>query len=232
MISICNVSHTYNVKLGNEILKNISLEIPDGKFVILLGQSGSGKSTLLNIIAGLLQPTKGEVIYNGESLYQKNNDQLCEYRFRNVGFIFQNYFLENCYTAEENVIVPLILNNNMNTQECKARAEKLLGEVLLGDKSKCKPTELSGGECQRIAIARALANDPKIIIADEPTGNLDSANGKIIVEMLKSQTKSGKTVLMVTHNEDYVRYADIVYRIFDGEIYEYSSFFYKKNKRK
>lgn len=218
MISICNVSHTYNAKLGNEILKNISIEIPDGKFVILLGQSGSGKTTLLNIIAGLLKPTKGEVISNGESLYKKNNDQLCEYRSQNVGFIFQNYFLENCYTAEENVIVPLLLNNKMNTRECRARAEKVLSEVGLGDKLKCKPSELSGGECQRISIARALANDPEIIIADEPTGNLDSVNGKIVVEMLKSQTSSGKTVLMVTHNEDYVKYADIVYRISDGEI--------------
>lgn len=218
MISICNVSHTYNKNAGNDILKNISLEIPDGKFVILLGQSGSGKTTLLNIIAGLMKPTKGEVISDGESLYKKNNDQLCEYRFKNVGFIFQNYFLENCYTAEENVVVPLLLNNKMTAKECRERAEKVLNEVRLGDKIKYKPSELSGGECQRISIARALANDPKIIIADEPTGNLDSVNGKMVVEMLKSQTESGKTVLMVTHNEDYVKYADIVYRILDGEI--------------
>jgi len=218
MISICNISHTYNKKHGNNILKNISLEIPDGKFVILLGQSGSGKTTLLNIIAGLMKPTEGEVLSDGESIYNKSNDQLCEYRSRNVGFIFQNYFLENCYTAEENVIVPLLLNNSLNAKERKERAEKVLNDVNLGGKLASRPSELSGGECQRISVARALVNDPKMVIADEPTGNLDSVNGKMIVEILRAQTESGKTVLMVTHNEDYVKYADIVFRISDGEI--------------
>lgn len=218
MIVVNNVSHIYNVKIGNEILKNISLEIPDGKFVVLLGQSGSGKTTLLNIIAGLLKPTKGDIIANGENLYKKNDNELCEYRANNVGFIFQNYFLENCYTAEENVIIPLLLNSKLNAEERKVRTEKVLNDVKLGDKIDCKPSELSGGECQRISIARALANDPKIVIADEPTGNLDSVNGNIIVDILKSQTKVGKTVLMVTHNEEYIKHADIVFRILDGEI--------------
>lgn len=218
MIVVNNVSHIYNVNIGNEILKNISLEIPDGKFVVLLGQSGSGKTTLLNIIAGLLKPTKGDIIANGENLYKKNDNELCEYRANNVGFIFQNYFLENCYTAEENVIIPLLLNSKLNAEERKVRTEKVLNDVKLGDKIDCKPSELSGGECQRISIARALANDPKIVIADEPTGNLDSVNGNIIVDILKSQTKVGKTVLMVTHNEEYIKHADIVFRILDGEI--------------
>lgn len=218
MISICNVSHTYNRKVNQVVLHDVSLEIPDGKFVILLGQSGSGKTTLLNIIAGLMKPTKGEVFWYKESIYDKTQNQLCEFRQNTVGFIFQNYFLENCYTASENVLVPLLLNKEMKNKERESRVLEVLGQVGLETKADCKPSELSGGECQRISIARALVNNPDIIIADEPTGNLDSVNGKNVIDILKKQTLLGKTVLMVTHNESYIQYADLVYRISDGVV--------------
>lgn len=216
MISVCNVCHTYNQKTKQEILHDITVDIPESKFVILLGQSGSGKTTLLNIIAGLMKPTEGKVFFNNESMYNKSQDQLCDFRRINVGFIFQNFFLENSYTAGENVLVPLLLNKKMSNAERKLRVQEVLSLVGLVDRIDSRPYEMSGGECQRISIARAIANKPKIIIADEPTGNLDSVNGRMIVELLKQQTELGKTVLMVTHNESYVQYADVVLRIADG----------------
>lgn len=216
MIELKNVCYTYNTKNMQEVLHNINMQIPDSKFVVLLGQSGSGKTTLLNIIAGLMKPSKGDVICNGELLYNNSSNGLCEYRYNNVGFIFQNYFLEDCYTALENVMVPLFLKKEMNDQERKKISIDILTQVGLGDKMNCKPPELSGGECQRISIARALVNNPSIIIADEPTGNLDTNNGNLVVEILKSQVELGKTVLMVTHNEKYTEYGDVVYRILDG----------------
>lgn len=218
MISVRNVCHTYNPKSNQEILHHVSMDIPDGKFVLLLGQSGSGKTTLLNIIAGLMKPTSGTVISEGESLYEKTTAQLCDYRSKHVGFVFQNYFLENCFTAGENVMIPLLLNCQLRNEERERRVKEVLGQVGLAEKLSCKPTELSGGECQRISIARALVNEPKFIIADEPTGNLDSVNGNKIIDILRNQTEKQKTVLMVTHNERYIPYADLVFRICDGVV--------------
>lgn len=195
-----------------------SSEIPDGKFVMLLGQSGSGKTTLLNIIGGMMKPTSGEVFFNGESIYEKSLKELCKYRSKNIGFIFQNFFLENAYTARENVMVPLLLNRELNKADRESRIKGILDRVGLAEAINKKPTELSGGECQRVSIARALVNDPKLIIADEPTGNLDSVNGDSIINLLREQVENKKTVLLVTHNERYLSYADVVFRICDGVI--------------
>lgn len=133
MISVCNVCHTYNQKTKQEILHDITVDIPESKFVILLGQSGSGKTTLLNIIAGLMKPTEGKVFFNNESMYNKSQDQLCDFRRINVGFIFQNFFLENSYTAGENVLVPLLLNKKMSNAERKLRVQEVLSLVGLVD---------------------------------------------------------------------------------------------------
>jgi len=218
MIQIREISHTYNSGNNQEILHDISLDIPEGQFCLLLGQSGSGKTTLLNIIAGLLKPTKGRVLYNDNSIYEFTEDRLCEFRHKKIGFIFQNYFLEDNFTVEENVLIPLLLDKDRNEDRNRELIVNALEQVGLSDKSRKKPKELSGGECQRVSIARALVTNPEIIIADEPTGNLDSVNGRNVIEILKKQAEKGKTVLMVTHNESYIPYADVVLRILDGAI--------------
>lgn len=218
MISVRNVCHNYTADPEQEVLHHISIDIPDGKFVILLGQSGSGKTTLLNIIAGLMKPTSGEVLCDGVSLYEKNVQELCQYRSENIGFIFQNYFLENCYTAYENTMIPLLLHPQSDKAERDTLVRDMLRQVGLEGKENSKPTALSGGECQRVSIARALVNNPKLLIADEPTGNLDSVNGDKIMDLLHNEVKKQKTVLLVTHNERYLSYADIVFRIRDGEL--------------
>lgn len=218
MIIADNISHSYskNKIYSEKVLHNISFNVSKNKFVLILGQSGSGKTTLLNIMAGLMKPSKGRVFFENYSIYDMTQSELCDYRRDNVGFIFQNYFLENSYTVYENVLVPLLLNKKMSDGERKKQIENVLNRVGLLNKLEKKPYELSGGECQRVSIARALVNDPKIIFADEPTGNLDSINGQCIIDLLKEQTQFGKTVFMVTHNESYVKYADIVLQISDG----------------
>lgn len=218
MISVCDVCHTYGLRSDQEVLHNITFDIPDGKFVVLLGQSGSGKTTLLNIIGGMMKPTSGTVLFNGNSVYEKSQKELCAYRSENIGFIFQNFFLENAYTARENVMVPLLLNRGLSKTDRESRVTEVLGRVGLAEKINKRPTELSGGECQRVSIARALVNNPNLIIADEPTGNLDSVNGDGVIKLLCEQVKNKKTVLLVTHNERYLSCADIVFRICDGAI--------------
>lgn len=217
MIKVDHISHTYMSGLKQSVLHDISVEFPDGKFIAILGPSGSGKTTFLQIIAGLLCPTEGKVFYNNTSLYEKKMDELCSFRAKNIGFVFQDFFLESSFSAMENVMVSLLLTD-LSKDEMRRKALEMLEKVSLLDKQNSKPTELSGGECQRVSIARALANDPPVIIADEPTGNLDSKTGIQIIELLKSQVQNGKMVIMVTHNEKYVEYADLVYRIEDGII--------------
>lgn len=218
MIEIQHVSYSYNTQRDGEVLRDVSFEIKDGTFVILLGQSGSGKTTLLNIVAGLMKPSKGKIIYDGEDIYAHNSDELCRFRASNIGFVFQNYFLEKSFSAGENVLVPLLLREGLRENERKKCVEKALTEVRMETRKDSKIHELSGGECQRVSIARAIVNEPKVLIADEPTGNLDSKNGEMIIKMLKELTKKGTTVLMVTHNESYKTYADVVLRICDGNI--------------
>jgi len=219
MIEFSNVSRQY--KLGNETIKaldEVSLHIEDGAFVAIMGPSGSGKSTFLNLIGGLDRPNKGSVTVGGVDLHKLSDKKLAAYRNKTIGFVFQSFNLQSIYTALENVMLPLYFSKISN-KERKERSQKVLKLVGLEGKTKNRPNQLSGGEQQRVAIARALVNQPSILLADEPTGNLDSKNGKIIVQLLKELNKSGNiTVVMVTHDEEIAKSADYVLKIRDGKV--------------
>jgi putative ABC transport system ATP-binding protein len=220
MLRIHEVSHVYSKgkDIAFKALDNINATIQKGKFIILLGQSGSGKTTLLNVMAGLLRPSSGLVEYNGKDIYKLNDKEVSIFRRDNIGFVFQNYFLDSSFSALDNVKVPLFLHKDITAQQQLERAKSALAQVGLQDKINNKPTQLSGGQCQRVAIARALVNNPKFIIADEPTGNLDATSGDAIVQLLRTQVATERTVVMVTHNNRYVGECDIVYRLEDGQI--------------
>jgi len=199
-------------------LRGVNMEVDRGVFALVVGPSGSGKSTLLHIIGGLDRPTKGSVIVDNEDITKLNDEKLSEYRNRKIGFVFQLYNLVPYLTAVENVELPMAIAGIASSVRRK-RALELLEAVGLRDKAFKRPTELSGGEQQRVAIARALANNPNIVLADEPTGNLDSVSGLQVVKLFRELVDSYKiTIVMVTHNLEYLRYADIAYRIRDGVI--------------
>lgn len=211
----------YNLykKIGqdNYILSDISLHIGKGEFVSIMGPSGSGKSTLLGVLAGIDQPSEGEVLINGENITEMSENRLCKYRNEMIGIILQSPNLIDTLTALENIQVPILFskkNKNM------AKAEEMLSLVGLGDKKKCYPKQLSGGEAQRVSIARTLACSPQVIFADEPTGALDSQNGKMIIDILKKIVKEKKvTVVMVTHDEHLAKQTDKIIYFKDGRIH-------------
>jgi lipoprotein-releasing system ATP-binding protein len=201
-----------------EVLKSISLEIEENKISVIIGASGAGKSTLLHLLGGLDRPDKGKVFFDGENIFDLPDDSLAKFRNKNIGFVFQFHYLLPEFTAVENVAIPqmirgISLNNSLR------RAEELIDAVGLRERINHKPAELSGGEQQRVAVARALANDPSVIFADEPTGNLDSENSeaihKIIVDL---RDKFNKTFVIVTHNSSLVKLADKVFEMKDGKI--------------
>ena len=200
-------------------LKNINLEIEEGEFVMIIGPSGCGKSTLLNILALLDVPTKGEVYYKGRRTSSMSENERAIFRRKVSGFIFQQFHLIKTLTALENVELPMILDEKDKTYRRK-RAKKLLEMVGLGDRLNHYPHQLSGGQQQRVAIARALANNPKIIFADEPTGNLDSKSGEVVMNILKELNEKGITIIMVTHEQELLKYASKIIRLRDGEIVE------------
>ncbi len=215
MITIKNVTKIYNDK--TKALDNVSCVL-DSNFISIIGKSGSGKSTLLNLIGGIDDITEGEIIIDDYNISNLSSDELAEYRNKNIGFIFQSFYLDNCYTVIENVMIPLIING-VNKKDRYESARKILDKLgILNLKDKLT-TEISGGEAQRVAIARALVNNPKIILADEPTGNLDSKNGEIVINLLKEISKD-RMVIMVTHNNDYAKYGDKIITISDGKIIE------------
>ncbi len=199
-------------------LKNISLSIKMGEYVAVLGPSGSGKTTLLNIIGGIDTPTKGEVIVLGENIGARGESWRARWRRRSVGIVFQFFHLVPTLTALENVMLPMELAKLYTREERRRRALKLLEFVGLRDKAGRYPSELSGGEQQRVAIARALAADPPIILADEPTANLDTANKQRIIELLGEANKLGKTVILATHDEKLASRASRIIRIVDGVV--------------
>jgi len=215
MIELHGVSKT--VMSGDQpltILHPLDLSIPSGQFVSVVGPSGSGKSTLLGLIAGLDSPTMGHIIVDGADITRLDEDQLAELRSRSIGFIFQFFHLIPSLTALENILVPLEITGVTNAEE---RAKDLLGHVDLNERGHHYPSQLSGGEQQRVAIARALANSPPILLADEPTGNLDSKNGGLIVELLREiNTTRGTTVVMVTHDAELVEQSEVVLSMRDG----------------
>ena len=198
-------------------LRGISLKIKKGEFLVIMGPSGSGKSTLLHLIGCLDKPTKGEIYIDGIKVSKLNDNELAKIRMEKIGFVFQFFNLYPTLTALENVELPMIIAKK-NKEERKERAKKLLELVGLKGFENHLPSQLSGGQRQRVAIARALANDPKILLCDEPTGNLDSKSGKEIMELLKKLNEEGKTIVVVTHNPEFKKYADRVVYLKDGKI--------------
>ena len=199
------------------ILNDVSLEIGCGEFVVLLGKSGSGKSTLLNLIGGIDSLTAGDVQVDGKSITQMSDTERTLFRRNHIGFIFQAFNLIPTLSVLENVMLPLELSGKPNPK----RAKDLIEQVGLTHRINAFPDRLSGGEQQRVAIARALVNDPLVVLADEPTGNLDTDTGKLVLELLDTLTrKAGKNLVMVTHSEEVVGVADRVLRLKDGKMVE------------
>ena len=218
VIELRNLTKTY--KLGDETLNaldGVDCEIQAGEFVAITGPSGSGKSTLANIIGGLDRPTGGTVIVDGQDLSHVRDRQLSDYRNHHIGFVFQSFNLQGTQTALENVMLPLVFSR-MKPKDRKARAKECLEAVGLGDRLKHRPSQLSGGQRQRVAIARALAVKPSIILADEPTGNLDSARGEEIMKLLKDLNKQGITLIIITHDTSIAKQADRIIQIKDGKM--------------
>lgn len=219
LIKLDNVWKIYQLgKVELTVLRGISLEIAPGSFVSILGPSGSGKSTLLNMIGVLDIPTKGKVFLAGQDISQLSEDELAQIRGKKVGFIFQQFNLLPNLSALENIMMPMLFQS-VPQEKRKERAEFLLESVGLKERLEHRPSELSGGEQQRIAIARSLANDPEIVIADEPTGNLDSKTGEKVMEVLVNlHIKEGKTIIVVTHDPNIADYSEKVISIKDGQI--------------
>jgi putative ABC transport system ATP-binding protein len=201
-----------------DILKGISLTIPAGQFVAIIGASGSGKSTLLGLLAGLDTPSEGEIWLDGVPIHNLAETQLAEVRGKKIGFVFQSYQLISTLTALENVLLPFELNLEGNGL---AQARRLLDEVGLGERVEHYPIQLSGGEQQRVALARAFVVDPPIVMADEPTGNLDSSNGKLVLDLLLERNrKAGTTLVLVTHDPEVASRADRRIVLRDGMVVE------------
>jgi ABC-type lipoprotein export system ATPase subunit len=220
-VTIQNVIKNYILgKTLVEVLKGVSLQLEKGEWVALLGSSGSGKTTLLNIIGGIEPPDSGSLFLHGKAIEKRNKLAIEKLRRQEVGIIFQAYHLVPELTTIENVMLPALINGKTK-REAAAHAESLLDAVGLAQRKNHKPLELSGGEQQRAAIARALINNPSLILADEPTGNLDSQTGAEILDLLKkihSETTGEKTMLMVTHNLEAAKMADKIIRLKDGKI--------------
>lgn len=219
MIRLFNVRKVYS-QGKNEVfaLAGVSLNIPEGEFAVIMGPSGSGKSTLLHLMGGLDQPTEGEVMVAGRIISQMSDNPVTLFRRQNIGFIFQFFNLLPTLTALENVMLPLILDKQLRAKASE-RAEVMLERVGLSQRSDHLPEELSGGENQRLAIARSLVFSPPILLADEPTGNLDSKTGETILELIRRiNREEGCTVVMVTHNSAAAGYGDRVIHLSDGLI--------------
>ncbi len=218
LIQIRNLNKIF--KMGeNEViaLNQINVDISKGSFSVIMGPSGSGKSTLLYLLGGLDWPTSGSLLVDGDELAKMDENTLADYRQKKVGFIFQSFNLISSMAAEENVAFPLRFAGISKAQRL-ARSTELLEKVGLTDRIGHKPTELSGGQQQRVAVARALVNDPPLILADEPTGNLDSSSGFAIMELLSELQKSGKTVVVVTHDQRMTQFATNTIYLLDGNV--------------
>ena len=219
LIKLKNVWKKYQMgKVELVVLKGVSLEIAYNSFTVIMGASGSGKSTLLHIISCLDIPTKGDVFLDGQNVSKLSQDKLAEIRSQKIGFVFQQFNLLSHLNAFENVAFPMIFQATKKLKR-RERAETILASVGLAERILHKPTELSGGEQQRVAIARALANNPEIIVADEPTGNVESKTGKQIMDILfELHKKEKRTIIVVTHDSQIASYAENIINIKDGEI--------------
>ena len=218
LIEIRDIAKIYQMGLQEvKALQSITLDIASNEYVALMGPSGSGKSTLMNILGCLDTPTRGTYILNGTDVSHLVDNELAEIRNKEIGFVFQTFNLLPRYTALENVALPLIYAG-IGKEERNARAQEVLEQVGLGDRMKHKPNELSGGQRQRVAVARALVNKPSIILADEPTGNLDSKTSLEIMQLISDIHKAGNTVILVTHEPDIAKNADRIVHLRDGLI--------------
>jgi putative ABC transport system ATP-binding protein len=219
VIELHNVEKIYNEGKENElkVLKGINLEIKEGEYASIVGPSGSGKSTLMHIMGCLDRPTRGKVLIDGQDVSKLSDEQLARIRREKIGFIFQQFYLIPVLTAIENVKIPMNLNNSKQIDK-DVKAKELLKLVGLEHRVNNFPNQLSGGEMQRVAIARALANDPKIILADEPTGNLDTKRGEEIINLLEKLNKQGRTIIIVTHDLSIAKRAKRKIMIKDGEL--------------
>jgi putative ABC transport system ATP-binding protein len=218
VISLDNVQKAYQAgRREVRALANIDLEIERGEWVAILGPSGCGKSTLLNLLSGIDRPSSGTVTVLGNDLTTMSEEQIARWRGRSIGIVFQFFQLMPTLTAFENVVLPMQINSRRRTT---ARARELLDRVGIKDLASNFPNELSGGEQQRVAIARALANDPPILLADEPTGNLDSASGRLVLELLEETWREGATLILVTHDRGVATFASRVITMRDGSIVE------------
>ena len=199
-------------------MDNVNLQFDTGKMYVIMGHSGSGKSTMIQILGLLDNLTSGELYINGQEVSKYSENEKADLRMKEIGFVFQSFYLNPKLTAIENVMLPMYINKNIDKKERKEKAMELLKKFGLENRINHYPKELSGGEQQRIAIARALANNPTFILADEPTGNLDVKNEKIVYETLKSLASSGKAVIVVSHNENIKEYADKILYMESGEL--------------
>lgn len=219
LIRLENISKYY--QMGETIVKavdGLSINVCEGEFVAIMGPSGSGKSTSMNLVGSLDIPTKGRIFLDDKDISKLHESDLAQLRGKKIGFIFQQFNLIPNLTARENIILPMMFQGK-SEEEREETAKKLLKLVELEDREDHYPSQLSGGQQQRVAIARALSNDPEIILADEPTGNLDTKTGSIVMEFLEKLNKEGKTIIMVTHDPDLAQeYADVVYWLKDGRL--------------
>lgn len=218
ILSTHNLTKTYGT--GDNVvhaLTDVSLDIEEGKFVSIIGSSGSGKSTLLNLLGGIDRPTSGDVILDGKAIFEMDDEALTIFRRRKIGFVFQNYNLVPILNVYENIVLPIELDG---TKIDTAYVDKIMDVLGLSEKKFSMPNQLSGGQQQRVAIARALAAKPSIILADEPTGNLDSKTSMDVIALLKLTGKEfAQTIVMITHNEEIATMADQMIRIEDGRIF-------------
>jgi putative ABC transport system ATP-binding protein len=220
MISLNQVSKTFETPAGKSAaLKSVDLEIQAGQFVGIVGKSGSGKSTLLNMVAGIDRPSSGSVSVAGTTIHDLSENKLAQWRGRNVGFVFQFFQLLPTLTAAENVMLPMDFSGVVPFRDRRKRALALLERVGVAAHADKLPATLSGGEQQRVAIARALANEPPLVLADEPTGNLDSVTAAAILDLFREMANQGTTVVIATHEADIARVIDRRVEIFDGSIH-------------
>ena len=218
IIRLDNVWKVYQMgEVKVEALRGLTLEIKKGEFVAIMGPSGSGKSTAVNMIGCLDVPTKGHIYLDQHDISKLSESDLAQIRGKKIGFIFQQFNLLNTLSALENVALPMLFQNTDREKRLET-AKKLLEMVELGDRLNHKPNELSGGQQQRVAIARSLSNDPEVVLADEPTGNLDSKTGEIVIKFLEKLNKEGKTIIMVSHDANVARHAQRIEHLKDGRV--------------
>lgn len=216
MIKLMGINKVYRTKeIETQALENVNLEVKRGEFLSVMGPSGCGKSTLLNVIGLLDNPTSGKIEINNISIEKMNDKELAAFRNHNLGFVFQSFHLINSLNVIDNVELPLLYRKS-TAKERRQAAEAVLEKVGLSHRMRHFPTQLSGGQCQRVAIARAIIGNPEIILADEPTGNLDSKMGEEILQILHTLNQEGRTIVMVTHNESQAKETSRIVRFFDG----------------